>query len=209
MTQEDIKTLVEQVNDTVIEDISDCESECCEGHHHHNEDADEEQYNKAGKPISRNEKKARKLIAKLGLKPVPGIQRLTIKRTANVIFAISQPDVYRIPNSDTYIVFGEAKFEDLVSQWQRSAVQNAAASSGYDAKDSHLAGAGSLSDFSMGNSMVESSAVEDSEPQDETGLDPKDIETVMKQASVSRNKAVKALKESENDIVNAIMALSM
>lgn len=206
MTQEDMKTLVEQVNDTVIEDISDCESECCEGHHH--DDGEEEQYNKAGKPISRNEKKARKLIAKLGLKPVPGIQRVTIKRTATVIFAITQPDVYRIPNSDTYIVFGEAKFEDLTSQWQRSAVQNAAASSGYDGKDSPLNAAGSLGAFPLGNSVAES-GIEDSEPQDETGLDPKDIETVMKQASVSRNKAVKALKESDNDIVNAIMALSM
>lgn len=31
----------------------------------------------------------------------------------------------------------------------------------------------------------------------------------MQQASVSRNKAVKALKENDNDIVNSIMALSI
>ena len=31
----------------------------------------------------------------------------------------------------------------------------------------------------------------------------------MQQASVSRKKAVKALKENDNDIVNSIMALSM
>jgi nascent polypeptide-associated complex subunit alpha len=44
---------------------------------------------------------------------------------------------------------------------------------------------------------------------DATGLEDKDIELVMTQASVSRNKAVKALKENDNDIVNSIMALSI
>ena len=36
-------------------------------------------------------------------------------------------------------------------------------------------------------------------------VEAKDIELVMQQASVSRNKAVKALKNNNNDIVNAIM----
>lgn len=40
---------------------------------------------------------------------------------------------------------------------------------------------------------------------DETGIESKDIELVMSQANVSRTKAVKALKNNQNDIVNAIM----
>lgn len=44
---------------------------------------------------------------------------------------------------------------------------------------------------------------------DETGLEAKDIELVMAQANVSRGKAIKALKENDNDIVNSIMALSV
>ena len=44
---------------------------------------------------------------------------------------------------------------------------------------------------------------------DDSGLEAKDIELVMAQASVSRKKAVKALKENDNDIVNSIMALSV
>ena len=60
---------------------------------------------------------------------------------------------------------------------------------------------------------IESSAAkeeeeDDGEEVDETGLESKDIELVMTQASVSRKKAVKALKENDNDIVNSIMALS-
>ena len=40
-------------------------------------------------------------------------------------------------------------------------------------------------------------------------LKGKDIDLVMAQASVSRAKAVKALKNNDNDIVNAIMELTM
>merc|ERR1712058_98092 len=50
---------------------------------------------------------------------------------------------------------------------------------------------------------------DDGEEVDATGLEDKDIELVMTQASVSQNKAVKALKENDNDIVNSIMALSI
>lgn len=44
---------------------------------------------------------------------------------------------------------------------------------------------------------------------DADGLEDKDIELVMTQANVSRRKAIKALKENDNDIVNSIMALSI
>jgi len=40
---------------------------------------------------------------------------------------------------------------------------------------------------------------------DETGVEHKDVELVMSQAGVSRFKAVRALKNNQNDIVNAIM----
>lgn len=38
---------------------------------------------------------------------------------------------------------------------------------------------------------------------DTTGIEDKDIELVMNQASVSKSKAVKALKENDGDIVNS------
>ncbi|KAJ1565768.1 hypothetical protein HK405_011648 [Cladochytrium tenue] len=44
---------------------------------------------------------------------------------------------------------------------------------------------------------------------DADGVEEKDIDLVMKQANVSRAKAVKALKDSDNDVVNAIMNLSL
>ena len=51
----------------------------------------------------------------------------------------------------------------------------------------------------------EDEAEEDEATLDITGVEEKDIELVMQQANVSKSKAVKALKNNDNDIVNAIM----
>ena len=52
---------------------------------------------------NRNEKKARKAISKLGLKHVEGITRVTLRRPKNILFVISQPEVYKSPNSNTWM----------------------------------------------------------------------------------------------------------
>ncbi|KAF1916903.1 NAC domain-containing protein [Ampelomyces quisqualis] len=159
---------------------------------------------------SRNEKKARKAIAKLGLKHIDGITRVTLRRPKNILFVINQPDVYKSPSSNTWIIFGEAKIEDLNSQAQASAAQQLAQAeaashdhSGHDHDHDHKGKGKAVED-----TKDEDEDEDDDEEVDDSGLEAKDIELVMQQASVSRNKAVKALKENENDIVNSIMSLS-
>ena len=46
-------------------------------------------------------------------------------------------------------------------------------------------------------------APEDDGPLDETGVDPKDIDLVMQQVNCTRAKAVRVLKESGGDLINA------
>ncbi|KAJ6747672.1 putative proteinSCENT POLYPEPTIDE ASSOCIATED COMPLEX ALPHA SUBUNIT-RELATED [Salix koriyanagi] len=141
---------------------------------------------------SRSEKKSRKAMLKLGMKPLPGVSRVTVKKSKNIMFVISKPDVFKSPNSDTYIVFGEAKIEDLSSQLQTQAAEQFKAPNP-----------------SMAVSQPESSSTaQDDEDVDDTGVEPKDIELVMMQAGVSRSKAVKALKAADGDIVTAIMELT-
>merc|ERR1711977_104877 len=72
---------------------------------------------------SRGEKKARKIMSKLGLKQITGVSRVTIRKSKNILFVIAKPDVYKSPVSDTYIIFGEAKIEDLSQQAQMEAAQ--------------------------------------------------------------------------------------
>ncbi|KAL1792674.1 hypothetical protein ACET3X_009181 [Alternaria dauci] len=161
---------------------------------------------------SRNEKKARKAIAKLGLKHIDGITRVTLRRPKNILFVINQPDVYKSPSSNTWIIFGEAKIEDLNSQAQASAAQQLAQAeaashdhAGHDHDHGDEAGKGKAVEDKKDDEEEE----DDDEEIDDSGLEAKDIELVMQQASVSRKKAVKALKENDNDIVNSIMALSI
>ncbi|XP_039146496.1 nascent polypeptide-associated complex subunit alpha-like protein 1 [Dioscorea cayenensis subsp. rotundata] len=141
---------------------------------------------------SRSEKKSRKAMLKLGMKPITGVSRVTVKKSKSILFVISKPDIYKSPNSDTYVIFGEAKIEDLSSQLQTQAAEQ------FKAPDlSHVI------------SKPESSTmVQDDEDVDETGVEQKDIELVMTQAGVSRPKAVKALKAADGDIVSAIMELT-
>jgi len=104
-------------------------------------------------------------------------------------------------------IFGEAKIEDLNSQAQASAAQQLAAQSASEAAQGDaMNGAG------KGKAVEDKKQEEeedDGEEVDDTGLEAKDIELVMAQANVSKKKAVKALKENDNDIVNSIMALSI
>ena len=76
----------------------------------------------AGKQ-NRSEKKSRKAMQKLGMKAVPDIIRVTVKKSKNILFVISRPDVFKSPSSDTYIIFGEAKIEDLSAQAQSAAAE--------------------------------------------------------------------------------------
>jgi nascent polypeptide-associated complex subunit alpha len=143
---------------------------------------------------NRNEKKSRKAMQKLGMRPVAGVLRVTVKKSKNVLFVINKPDVFKSPNADTYVVFGEAKSEDL------SSASQAAAAKQFRQPQQEIAAA---------PAAAAPAAVEEVEEDvDETGVEGKDIELVMSQAGCSRAKAVKALKENDGDLVNSIMSLT-
>lgn len=148
---------------------------------------------------SRGEKKARKIMSKLGLKQIVGVNRVTIRKSKNILFVITKPDVYKNPASDTYIVFGEAKIEDLSQQAQMAAAEKFKAPEVPTVTETQMAK----------NLTATIPEEEDDEEVDATGVEEKDIELVMSQANVSRGRAIKALKKTENDIVNAIMDLTM
>ncbi|NWU10042.1 NACA protein, partial [Cephalopterus ornatus] len=143
---------------------------------------------------SRSEKKARKAMSKLGLRQIHGVTRITIRKSKNILFVISKPDVFKSPASDIYIVFGEAKIEDLSQQVHKAAAEK------FKVPLEHSA---LVTDTAPALAIKEES--EEEEEVDETGLEVRDIELVMAQANVSRPKAVRALRHNNNDIVNAIM----
>ena len=97
--------------------------------------------------------------------------------------------------SDMFVIFGEAKIEDMNS----AAAAQAAAAEQFKATE----------EAPVTETKTTVEEVDDDDDVDDSGVDAKDIELVMAQSNVSRARAIKALKANDNDIVNAIMELTM
>ena len=154
------------------------------------------------KQQNRNEKKSRKAMQKLGMRPISGVVRVTVKKSKNVLFVIHKPDVFKSPNAETYVVFGEAKSED------QSAVSQAAAAKQFQAQQAAAAMPQAPGAGAAGGDDEEDDVPDLEEAVDETGIEGKDIELVISQAGCSRAAAVKALKDNDGDLVNSIMSLT-
>ena len=111
-----------------------------------------------------------------------------------MLLVISAPDCYKSPTADTYVIFGECKIADTTRQNQ---AHQGAPQQSFTAPAARAPVA------------QPTAAADDDEPVDDTGVEAKDIELVMGQSGCTRSAAVKALKSNDNDIVNAIMELTM
>uniref|UniRef100_A0A452DT22 NAC-A/B domain-containing protein n=1 Tax=Capra hircus TaxID=9925 RepID=A0A452DT22_CAPHI len=146
-------------------------------------ETDEEPVRKAKQSWS---EKAQKAMSKLGLHQVTGVTRVTIQTSKNILFVIKKPDVYKSP-----IVSREAKIKGLATA-EKFSIQSEAVSKIQE------------------NTQIPTVQEESEEEEvDETGMEVKDIELVRSQANVSRTKAVQALKSNSNNIVSAIMTLTI
>merc|ERR1712100_400927 len=153
------------------------------------------QYSKqdVGAKINKNEKKARKILNKVGLVGCSSVNRVTIKKSKDILFVFQIPDVYKIPDSDTYIIYGEARIEDVNTPNHADAVRK-------------------LNQLNQKKEKINSEPEAEKEVEEEidiSGLDPNDIQMVIDQSGCSKLKAIEALKEADGDIVNAIMDMTM
>merc|ERR1712071_27308 len=161
--------------------------------------------------LGKNEKKARKALEGMGLKKVEGITRVTLRRPRGVLMVVANPEVYKSPYTDCYIVFGEAKLEDNSSAAQIAAAQSVAASQ--QAAQGALAAGGFGEDHPQTlEDLLREAEVGEEEPASEkpaaSGEEPdeKDIKLVMDQAGVDKEKAIKSIKEADGDLISAIVA---
>lgn len=170
----------------------------------------------AATPINRAERKARRMMEKLGMKSVSGISQVILKMQGGSarggVFTIASPDVFE--KNGSYVVFGEARqggggtgAGSSTQAQQAQAMQQIAAlakSEGGSSGGIEMSAAGGAD-----SSEVTIEAVNDDDAAvDESGLESKDIDLVVAQAGCSRSKAAKALKENDGDLVNAIMSLT-
>lgn len=161
---------------------------------------------------NRNEKKARKMMTRLGMRPVPGIARVTLKAGAGRgYFSIDRPDVFVSAGgkAETYVIFGEAR-----QGGQGGFGNGGGAAGGGDAAQAARAQAAVAQQRAAMAAVAANAADSEGMPSveegtaEEEGVEAKDVDLVMVQASCSRDKAVAALKENDGDLVNAIMSLT-
>lgn len=127
---------------------------------------------------------------------------MTIRKSKNILFVINNPDVFKNPASDTYIVFGEAKIEDLSQQAQVAAAEK------FKSADMMP----NVLDKDGGSRPMVSQPIQEEEEDGEIdykGVEEKDVDLVCAQAQVTKRRAIDALLRNDSDIVNAIMDLTM
>merc|ERR1712134_87463 len=142
---------------------------------------------------SRAERKTKKAMMKLGLAPVEGINRVVLRKDKTLLFVVPNPEVFR--KGDTWVVLGEARVEDPNQRAREMAAAKVAENIQPKTK----------------TEPVQATITEEDEETDvpADGIEEKDIELVMQQAACTRAKAISALKSNSNDIVNAIMELTL
>ena len=140
--------------------------------------------------FNRGEKKCRKALMKVGMKQLTGITRVTLKKRDGLIFVIDDPEVLNLDNS--YAIFGELKLEDLNRQMQMEQAKKFA---------QQAAPAKTAAKVAKPEAVNEA-------PLPEDGLTPNHITMVMDHAQCSRNKAIRVLRETNDDMVQAVMKLT-
>merc|ERR1719453_1970413 len=123
------------------------------------------------------------------MKQLTGITRVTLKKRDGLIFVIDDPEVLNIDNS--YAIFGELKLEDMNKQMQMEQAKKFAAQAPAKAVAKPV-----------------DAAKDDGEPLNEDGLTANHITMVMDHANCSRNAAIRALRETNDDMVQAVMKLT-
>lgn len=139
---------------------------------------------------NRAEKKSRRALTKLGLVPLPGkITRVNIKKSKNITFVITNPEVFKSPSTDTYVIHGEVHVDDNSERMKQDA-QQLLGQFGQTLSKAKAANA-------KGDGQVDVDQLE--------GLSKDDVKTVMDHVGCDTATAVKALKNAGGDILEAIL----
>ena len=156
-----------------------------------------------GPKLNRGEKKCRKALTKLGMKAFGGITRVTIKKRDGFIFMINDPEVLiSSDNGNQFVCFGELKYDDPNQRLQQAEAAKMAAAH----QAAHAAGTAHTHDAPVEDAKKPPASDEPAES--EEGITANHINMVMEHTNCTRNEAIRALKESNDDMINAVMKLS-
>lgn len=210
---------IEEITDAEAHDHSHTHANGEVHQHAHDEPASDNEEIPEGANVSiysRAEKKARKLLIKLGLKKVEGISRVTLRRGNTHIFVIAQPEVFKNPASNSYIVFGECKIEDLSAAARAQAAMAASAEASGAAGQAEQAPKDQASITADLEAAAANVSLADDTPEEEVteaslsaaGLSQDDLNLIKEQTGASDGKILSAFKANDKDVINTIVSLT-
>jgi nascent polypeptide-associated complex subunit alpha len=173
----------------ITEDKTCQDKNCQEDHDHDHDDGD------AAHKASKGEKKFKKAIGKMGMKPVEGIERVTLKTQKDFIMYIDNPEVVTTGNVGSYIIFGEAKFLDFSSQNANRLVDKLKETQAAKKTDGKT-------------ETIQEEDAEEDETEEAGDIPEESIKTIIEYTSCTRGKAIKCLKKTKGDVVEAITLAS-
>ena len=165
----------------------------------HGEEEMPELENQDGPKLNRGEKKCRKALIKIGMKGFAGVTRVTLRKRDGLIFVVNDPEVLRSDDGKSFAVFGELKLEDPNMRMQQAEAKKFA--------EGQLASAQATAATSSTKKEETKTASGDA-PLSEEGITPNHIDLVIEHAQCTRNEAIAALRESGDDMINAVMKLT-
>ena len=140
---------------------------------------------------------------KLGMKQFAGITRVTLRKRDGYIFVINDPEVLKSADGgNSFVCFGEIKIDDPNQRLQQAEAKRLA--------DQNVAQAQQLAASGAPTAKAEPAkkAEANEEAANEDGLTPGHINMVMEHTGCTRNEAISALRESNDDMINAVMKLT-
>ncbi len=173
------------------------DANCSHDHDHEHKDDDKMPELEAqgdDKKLNRGEKKCRKSLLKLGMKQLTGITRVALRKRDGLIFVINDPEVLKsADNANSFAIFGELRLEDPNSRVSQQEARKVTEKPAADTKPA---------------AKAEAKVEDDSAPLSEEGLTAQHIDMVIQHANCSRNAAIRALREANDDMVAAVMKLT-
>lgn len=152
--------------------------------------------NEEEKSSSKGEKKVKKALSKLGMTKVEGVNRVTLRQKDNYILIVKDPEVYTSQQTEnTFIIFGELTIDDPDKKLAKEEIERMKAE-GESVKP-------------QTEEKIETvEVVDDNEELSEEGLLADSIQTVMDETKCSRQRAIKALRKNNGDVVTSILEVN-
>merc|ERR1719453_1000736 len=147
--------------------------------------------------LNRNEKKARKVLKAAGMKELTGFTRIALRKRDGTLFVMNDPDVFQSSES-SYACFGELKYEDQNQRMQQMEAKK------FQEQQAQMMAANAGKE----EQKAASTPAADEAPESEEGVSSGHIDMVMSHTSCTRNEAIRALRETNDDMIQAVMKLT-